>query len=413
MIKPRQITVFEHESLRIDRGSQRLSSDQLGSLQQFYGDNGVPYFSLIHNGVKFNEYVGVIQIGDTLIEVLPKAEKTRNSEKWRLVLIGMLNAVGIFDTHAPSNSSLHLKANSILDLYFELFIIEIEYLIRRGLIKKYSTREGNKGALKGKIVFSKHIRENEIHKERFFLQYSSYDKLHLLHGLLLKALKLLQKINLNPKLHSRITTVLMDFPEVSDIMVTDQIFERIVYNRKSEPYRNAIEIAQLILMNYHPDVRRGAKNVLALMFDMNHLWEKFVFESLRKHKLPGHAIEAQSSKSFWKPVVGSKSKMRPDIVINKQNGSCTVLDTKWKYLGTQNPSSNDLRQMYVYSKYYEASRVALIYPGDTTSMSSGTYYDISGQESDQMCSVITLTVVDDIRKWQKQIYEGIAEWMES
>ena len=36
------ITVFEHETLRSDRGEKRLSQKQLGVLQTFYGEVSIP-----------------------------------------------------------------------------------------------------------------------------------------------------------------------------------------------------------------------------------------------------------------------------------------------------------------------------------------------------------------------------------
>lgn len=411
------IVVFEHETVRTDRGEQRLTNGQLEALQLFYGENGVPYYSLIHHGVRFNEYVGVIQVGKTVIEVLPKADKSNDTERWRNVLINMLYAVGIFDIHAPSNSNLSLRSNSILDLYFELFIKEVEYLIYRGLVKKYRKTEGNRTALKGNIQFAKHISQNLVHKERFYVTHTTYDNEHDIHAILYKALKLLNHINTNVQLKSRLGALLLDFPELYDIKITEALFDKIALDRKTEPYRNALKIAKLILLNYHPDVNRGTNNVLALMFDMNVLWEQFVYVSLRRHKASTTSIAAQNTKNFWKPLSGYRSKMKPDIVLNKGMEDCVVLDTKWKNLNGYNPSPEDLRQMFVYMKYYGAKKVALVYPGAENRNQSGQYYDHSSQDSKQLsneeCSIISIGVEKDVKAWQKTIHENINHWKES
>lgn len=404
------ITIFEHDRIHVDRGINRISPNQLKALQQFYGESGVPYFDLIHNGIKFNEYVGVLMVGKTTIEILPKADKDLEFKDWRRVLIGMLHAVGLFNIHTPSSTSLDLRANSILELYFELFVCELEYLLHRGLIKKYRKITANLNSLKGSIHFPKHINSNLIHKERFFVNYTTYDKEHIFHQILFKSLKLLQRINNNVKLQSRITSLLLDFPEMPDIKVSENTFNRIIYNRNSSKYKNAMEIARLLLLNYHPDIKVGVNNVLALMFDMNYLWERFVFSSLRKHKVAGSTIAAQNTKDFWKPTVGYHSKIKPDIVINKDREDCIVLDTKWKNL-KGNPSPHDLRQMYVYMKYYNAKRVALVYPNAESSIKSGLFYNETNNElSNNDCSLISIGLMKDIKQWQKQIYKQISIW---
>ncbi len=389
---------------------------RLKALQSYYGVNGVPYYSLIHNGIRFNEFVGVIQVGETIIEVLPKADNSLNGsnekKRWRDILIDMLFAVGIFDIHSPSNSSLKLKSNSILDLYFELFIKEVEYLLHNGLVKQYRKKEGNVTALNGNIMFGKHIQQNITHQERFYVRFSTYDVEHNLHLILFKTIKLLKQINTNVELHSRIGALLLHFPEMPEIKVSVSTFEKIVFNRKTQSYKKAIEISKLLLLKYHPDISKGRNNVLALMFDMNKLWEQFVFISIRRHKEKQITITAQTSKYFWKPKSGYRSKIRPDIVINLDKDNCVVLDTKWKNLNGYNPSPNDLRQMYVYHEYYNAKRVALIYPGINTSKSTGLYLDPkTSKEIDKECSVISLTVEPKIREWQKNIYETFSNWL--
>lgn len=406
------IQVFEFEALRIDKGDDRISPTILKALQSFYGEDGVPYYSLIHNGVRFNEYVGVIQVDGTIIEVLPKADRNENKTYWQQMLISMLQSVGVFDIHAPSSANLQLKVNSILDLYFELFINELQFLMHTGLVKKYRKTEANQNALKGALNFPKHINKNIVHKERFFVNYTTYDKDHKLHQILYKALKVLNQINTNNKLKSRIGSLMLDFPEVSDIKITDSLFDKLHFDRKSISYKGAIDIAKLILLNYHPDLSKGRNDVLALMFDMNLLWEQFVYKSLHKHKSKEEEIHAQHVRDFWKPQSGYKSKMKPDIVLkNKITGKSIVLDTKWKNLNGYNPSPEDLRQMFVYMKYFNANKVALIYPGTETKVSSGKYFDhLTNVLGTEECSVLTISVENDTRIWQRSIADYVFYW---
>lgn len=408
----KHITVFEHELVRFDKGENKISENQFKALQHYYGA-GVPYYSLCFNGVQFNEYVGVIQIGETLIEILPKADRNTHTiieeNKWRDILIGMLKSVGSFNIKVTSDSNLKIKPNTILDLYFEMFIKEVEYLLHNGLVKKYRKKEGNVTALKGSLHFAKHVQQNLTHQERFYVRHTTYDTEHILHFILYKAIRLLKQINTNVALHSRIGSMLLHFPEMPAIKVDEATFRKLVYNRKTRSYKKAIDIAKLLLLQYHPDVSKGRNNVLALMFDMNKLWEQFVYVSLHKHKETTTSITAQSSKLFWKPENGYRSTIRPDIVINKDKPDCVVLDTKWKNLNGYNPSPEDLRQMYVYHEYYGAKRVALVYPGEEKDPVKGKYLNSANgnEELDKECSVISISVIPDIKEWQKEIFNKL------
>lgn len=406
------ITVFEHESIRFDKGegNKRLTEDQFKAIEKYYG-SGVPYFSLRYNGVQFNEYVGVIQVGDTVIEVLPKADKYESDDtKWRKILIGMLKAVGSFDIKSTSDSNLKIKPNTILDLYFEMFIKEVEYLLHAGLIKQYRKTESNLVALKGSLYFSKHIQQNITHQERFYVRHTTYDVEHKIHFILYKVLSLLKRINTNISLFSRIGALLLHFPEMPDLKVTELTFGKLVFTRKNKSYKKAIDIAKLLLLQYHPDVSKGRNNVLALMFDMNTLWEQFVFVSLKKDK--SLTVSGQTSKFFWKPECGRRSKIKPDIIINSGEENCVVLDTKWKNLNGYNPSPDDLRQMYVYHEYYGAKKVALVYPASESSQLNGVYLDPeTSSELNKECGVISLSVETDIKTWQKKITYKIEMWM--
>lgn len=406
MNKQNHITVFEHEKLFFNLKNEK--EKQLHNAFEVYHGNQTPFFKLIRNGVQFNEHVGIIQIGKTTIEVLPKADKA-GEEKWRNLLIGMIKSVWGFDVKSTGSSSLKLKSNSILELYFELFISELEYLLHRGLIKRYLKNEGNQTSLKGALQFSKHISQNLVHKERFYVKYTQYSNEHTIHEILFKTIKLLAHLNSNPLLKGRIGALTLNFPEMKEIKVNESTFDKIVFDRKNQHYQTALEIAKLLLLNYHPDISKGKNDVLALMFDMNSLWEQFILVTL-KRKLKSHNVTSQVSKSFWKPDSGYSSKMRPDIILKcRESQQIFVLDTKWKNLNGYNPSPEDLRQMYVYHRFYQAKKVALVYPSDQHSIQKGNYFSSENhlEMSDKECSIMQIATGSDIKAWQEDIVNQI------
>jgi 5-methylcytosine-specific restriction enzyme subunit McrC len=410
-MNPNRITVFEYESIRTGDtiGGNKFEERHLNALVSHFERNSVPYYSLIRDGIKFNQYVGVIQVGNIIIEVLPKADRAdSDSAKWQKVLIGILRAVSSLKIESTNDSLLNIRPNSILDLYFDLFIREVEYLLHNGILKQYRRKQGNLNKLRGKLQFSKHIQENIVHQERFYVDYSNYDYNHKIHYIIYKTIMLLKNINTNIELHSRIATLLLNFPEMPDIKISESLFQKINLDRKSQLYKKALEISKMLLLHYHPNLRDGRENVMALMFDMNILWEKFVFVSLKKNN-PELDIKNQFIKSFWKPHRGRVVTIRPDIVINKSSGLTVVLDTKWKNLDGLNPSSDDLRQMYVYADYFKTTQTALVYPGSEDQFRIGFYYNDSGNESGKKCHLIPIKINSEIAVFQQNISDIINE----
>lgn len=406
------IEVFEHQSIFLNQkfeGGTVFDQDKLESLVKFFG-KGVPYYSLIRNGIRFSEYVGALQVGNLLISVLPKADKYQQETpeekaRWNSILVDMLRVVHGFDVKAPSTSHLKIKNNTVLDLYFEIFVSEVEGLLHRGLAKKYRQTEGNLNALKGSIQFSRQISKNSIHKERFYTKHTTYDIEHILHIILYRTLRLLKRINTNTALIGRINALTLNFPEMPDRKITEADFGKIVLNRKTQDYQKAIEIAKLILLHFYPDISSGRNDVLALMFDMNLLWEQFVLVSLKKHK--NLKTKGQESKSFWQPEGGYKRKIRPDITIEKA-GLKYVIDTKWKLVSTE-PSINDLRQMYAYHHYFKAEKVALMYPGNYSNM-NGSFMPIDGTDGVKECGLLFSQFESSVKEWQKSIGLMVNSW---
>ena len=431
MINRKTITVFEHESIygTSDGVIEGLTKSQLETLQRFYKERDFPYYTLVHNGVKFSSYVGVLQVGGLVIEVLPKADKVvlpnagqeSMESSWRKMLIGMLQASGLFNVSAPSSSRLAIRPNNILDLYIGLFVHELEYLLQCGLIKKYRKTRGNVGSVKGRIVFSQHVQRNYVHQERTYSEYTEYTRDHLLHSILYKALRLLPHLNASAVLSGRIQSLLFSFPEVSDVHVHESTFDRIDLSRNSVRYRPALNIARLLLLNYHPDITRGSNDVLALMFDMNLLWERFVYASLKMSPPePGKMPKAQDSMAFWKPNGGGRvTTLQPDIWFEIDEERF-IVDTKWKNIQLAGVSPDDLRQMYAYLVYFDAAKVAIVYPDTTARITKGRYFApeprnglARADEKQRLreCTLLGIPInTERMSDWQAAITQSIRGW---
>ncbi|WP_227626040.1 McrC family protein [Geofilum rubicundum] len=364
---------------------------------RFNDKNHNKYFTVIHNGVKFGNYVGVIQIGGLALEILPKADRdsiTPENQKiktrcWRKVLLKMLSITRLLKVETVSDSTLKKRHNSILDLYFEIYLKEVENLIHGGLIKQYRNTSNNIRTLKGQLLFAQNIRKNLIHKEQFYTNHQIYDHQHLINQILLKGLLIVKDLSRSPSLADRINRVLLSFPAIKETAITEQSFTRVRLNRKSIKYMEALSIAKMLILNYSPDIISGSENMLALLFNMDALWEKFIFKTLKKHETEDFIVQYHQSQKFW-----HNRTIEPDIVIHKE-GIPFVIDTKWKIIDNDKPSDADLKQMYAYNMYWEAPRSMLLYPKAQASVNNHFRSFHKGKTGDNLCKTGFISVLDE------------------
>ena len=399
----RIIQVFEFEKLTLheDWRGRYLEQKELDKLYEYNDKNDNVYFTGIREGVKFKNYVGVIQIGGLTIEILPKTDKNVSEDSdfsaWHGALLNMLKVCKHINVNSVSEASLKRKNNSILDLYFEMYLDEVQSLLRAGLVKKYRSDSSNVFALKGRLDFNKNIQKNLIHQERFFTQHQVYDYENLVNQIILKGLTILGSLTYNSQLKDKISRLRVSFPEIKEISIQKYHFDKVKENRKTVAYTRALQIAKMIILNYSPDIRSGQENMLTLLFDMNKLWEEYVYRMLLRTKDDNLTVSFQNKQVFWEGRT-----IRPDLVLirkNKNNDDETfVIDTKWKVLDASNPkpSDNDLKQMYAYNLYWNAKRSMLLYPNSKgIDEKFGNYWKGREVPENNQCKVGFINILDE------------------
>ena len=392
---------YEYGSLKIgDEGFNQIHWKALGDYEQLHGKG---FFTLFPDRVKFAQYVGVIQVNELTIEILPKVDAGQQAvhkAKWQQFLLDMLQECHWMQTWSHQKSFLQFKYNCILEAYLGIFLNECKQLLRLGLIKKYRKEEKNHYALKGKLLFNQQVRRNLVHQERFYTRHSVYDKNNVYNRILAMAVQVIPKLTTNPSLIEAANQLLFDFPEVDHLNAYAKLFERLTFDRKTEPYREAISIAAMLLLNYRPDISTGNNHILALLFDMNDLWEEFIYRQLLMAAGDEWEIGYQNRRTFWESTTLGETKIiKPDLVIRHRT-SCkkVIADTKWKMPDDDIPADADLKQMFAYNEYWQSDLAILLYPSAAfdkgLTYKSGSFKATKARPIRHECGVARVSVLN-------------------
>ena len=304
----KRITIFEHESLRL--GDQGFDQRSLDALTRWQDRKGIQYFTRIHNGIKVNQWVGVIQSPSITLEILPKADRPTNEnrtdsqdcqDKWRSILLTMIQwAFGI----APEfhfDAQMQIRRANILDILADAFLLNVDDLVKSGLIKKYRWQDDlRSSAIRGRFLIENQIKHNVGHDEQFACRINSYDKCNLLNGIIKTAILVLKTANIATGKQDRLVSLANFFEDIPASCPSEDSFKTIKWDRKSERYFKAISLARLILFSLSPDFYSGNEKIFTLLFDMNELFEMYVSSHLHYAvRNSSTKVRLQNSYSFF------------------------------------------------------------------------------------------------------------------
>ncbi|WP_232772529.1 McrC family protein [Psychromonas sp. Urea-02u-13] len=329
--------------------------------------------------LQVQNYAGVIFTPDnTQIEVLPKVGKqggdsNKNKQEARSALLMMLKSLKGFRHIETQAASIASQKMPLLEVFITQFLETVNTLIKRGLRSDYVAREDNLAYLKGKLNIGKQVRHNFINKHKFYVEYDEFlqdrPANRLLHSALVCINKYTRSAN-NQKLLQELKFVFTDVPVSKDYKLD---FTRMKLDRGMDYYKRPLNWAQLILEGFSPQSMKGKNHAPSLLFPMEAVFESYVANILRKQVANGYQLKEQvQSKSLVKHAEQHWFRLKPDLIIEKDNETKVVLDTKWKLLeqskdnGTAKYglSQSDFYQMFAYGHKYLSGKgdMFLLYP---------------------------------------------------
>ncbi|WP_462111834.1 McrC family protein [Campylobacter concisus] len=358
-MKQTQITITEFERIY----ERIIGKKDFGDIENFILKNSDEnaLFLRIASGVggKFiqaRNYVGVLQTKSGLtIEILPKIADKTDTDKSKAVFIKMLRTLKNFPFKSSNLASLKTQNLPLLEIFISMFLYELEALVKKGIKSDYVVLEENLNFLKGKLSINEQIKRNSVHKERFYVGYSEFLSDIKINRIIKTTLKFLYKKSNSSKNQQKIRELLFIFDEVSECEDYKNFFAKPVINRQVKHYEQTLLWCKIFLLGNSFTPHKGDDLALALLFDMNALFESYVGNFIKK-SFPGTILQHSEKHLVEEP---KSFKLRPDIFLKGK----FIADTKWKIIKSKDDISQaDLYQLYAYGKKHECSNLYLIYP---------------------------------------------------
>jgi len=380
---------------RID-GITELESDEL-KLHILQNALNTDNFIWTRHSLKIVNYVGYIQLPTVAIEVLPKVSAADNAEVSRRALLMLLEESGYLKVSYSTLALQQLAKENLFKIFGRLFAEMLMNELRRGLCANFIHKEENLNFIRGKLLLHRQI-VNQIHRTtKAFCGYNEYDINHRLNQFLKQVIRLLLSKVRNLYTIDLLIGCLQRFEGVEDVEFQTAEIEGISTDRLSCRFEPTLLLAKLFFRNQVMMMMAQGKTVVfSILFAMNELFEAYIAQLCMRY-LPYRTKIQQVNNKLWvhKKTGRGAFILRPDIIIEFDNGEKIIIDTKWKWIRETahryGISREDYFQMYAYLTLDAMARAAvLLYPHHAGFVESGTILDCYYVENQKEKELIIL-----------------------
>ena len=295
--------------------------------------------------VQAKNYVGVIQFPSGFqIEILPKLDAP--IEKLRGLVIKMICTLKYFRFKEFRAADLDTARLDLYDIFINIYLKMVSDLVKHGLKASYVTREENLNIFKGKLLVKENIHCNVAHKEKFFVAYDEYSIDRPENRLIKAAL-----CKLRSKKSAR--RLLESFDTVATSTNYAKDFAAVSIDRTNREYQAVMAWTHKILAGKSFTPFAGNSKAMALLFQMERLFEAYVAEHAKKVFSDRYAVRTQVRENFLFDEPRSYG-LKPDIILDGDER--IIMDTKWEF----KPTPADMYQMFAYARRYDAKKIILI-----------------------------------------------------
>ncbi len=294
------------------------------------------------------------------------------------------------------------------ELLTRLLAIELQRQMKQGLQSAYVSFEDSLPVMRGRWDLDRQLTRRPHVRHRFDVIYDEFSPDTMLNRVFRCAVDRLIFHSQEPgdrRLLRHVSQWLVDVERMGDI--PQACLEAVHFTRLNQRFRPAFNLARLFLENQAFQLTAGREQTFAFVFDMNRLFEEFVFRFISKHRqrILGdgwgevHLRYQASGRPIYLaerlPEGKSVFRLAPDILFSSPSGRAVlVLDTKYKELATDQRrlgiAESDMYQMLAYALALDCTRTLLLYPQSAGSRPTSAHFETLGHPHSVMAATINL-----------------------
>lgn len=263
------------------------------------------------------------------------------------------------------------SAPDVVEAIIPGFIHQVRRAIRNGLLQGYRHFDESLTVVRGRVDFPRQIRRHLGRVPPVEVTYDEFSEDIPENQLLKAAITALGRLELRAGTsRTSLRTLQSAFGRVSLRSYSPGQLPAIEFNRLTEHYRPAVELARLILEATSFDLRHGATRSSAFLVNMNTVFERFVTVALREALgADDRSFPPQERAPQLHLDAADNVNLRPDLTWIHRGQRRFVGDVKYKRL-TSAGEHPDLYQALAYAIATGLTDVTLVYPAgdahDTT-----------------------------------------------
>ncbi len=411
-----------------------LSPEEIQYLRSL-SDSVMPGKSIFEIGsskIRATSMVGVVSFGGVHIEVLPKLLKNKDVDTGAsansilqnlMFMLSYTNALEIADTGV---GSLSQNCDSFIEAYISIFAARLsKHLIRFGTPKAYVERNENLMAIRGKIAFGKQSTVNCFDQSHIFCDYSEFTEDNNLSKAFKFVVYSLANLTRNASSLSTLNRCLGLLDGVQSGYVNAEELDRLAIGKRDLNFISLINLTKIFLKRLRPEFSGQRKNkVFTLLFDMNELFEEFIYQVLKRNE---RFLEIEVTAQKKKRLVSAERDFLnsgkwedrslfdtyTDISVKPKSGPGFIIDTKYKIVNSRKShygiGNQDAYQVLAYrqihkNEVFEPS-VVLLYPKSSEDLQK----EFRVNNSDTTFMAWTIDISRDLRVNMPKLVNDLAD----